>query len=140
MLDRTHISLTNFKVQTSRRRNKSSRRHFRNGQRAAALRAITAGRLYLDKAVPTLAAAASACGSNVNYVQAAVVLLRYGDNVLIEAVLNGAASILEAAHARRPVVELTRAYRTADPVDRILWAEREGVEKIFTDVLEPAIA
>jgi len=57
---------------TSRRRRQSPRRHFRNGHRAAALRAITAGELYLTGAAPTITAATERCGSNRIYVKAAI--------------------------------------------------------------------
>jgi hypothetical protein len=53
------------------RQRQSARRHFRHGKRAAATRAFTGARLYLNGAVPTLAAAADSAGSNVAYVQAA---------------------------------------------------------------------
>jgi hypothetical protein len=127
-------------VRTFRRRNKSSRRHFRNGQRAAALRAITAGRLYIAGSAPTLATAAACCGSNVVYLRAALVLLKHDDNVLFNAVLGGMVSILDAAREVRPVVELREAYRAAGYTDRVNWARREGVETIFNDAIAPAIA
>jgi hypothetical protein len=72
-----------------RRRHQSSRRQFRDGQCAAALRAITAARLYLNKTVPTLALAAASCGSNVNYVRAAIVILQSEKGNLLSRVLAG---------------------------------------------------
>jgi len=47
-----------------RRQRASARRHFRHGWRAAAAQAFTAAEIYLDKRVPSLAAAAMHCGSN----------------------------------------------------------------------------
>ena len=66
-----------------RRRRQSARRQFRYGQRAAVLRAVTAAKVYRDKAKPTLELAALSCGSNVKYVQAALVVMRSESNLLI---------------------------------------------------------
>ena len=49
-------------------RYRSSRRLVRNRQQAAVIRAVTGAKIYLDGTLPTLAAAATACGSNVHYV------------------------------------------------------------------------
>ena len=65
-----------IKVSPRRRQRASARRHFRHGCRAAAARAFTAAEIYLDKKAPSLAAAAMHCGSNVPYVQAAIVLIQ----------------------------------------------------------------
>jgi hypothetical protein len=122
-----------------RRHHKLSRRFLRDGRRAAAVRAVIAGLLYHDGWAPTLATAVAACGSNISYVRAAIVLLRHNDRLLIDAVLGGTISILEAARKVQPLVKLRDAYRAAHPNDRIDWARSEGAEKIFTDVLVPAI-
>ena len=53
------------------RQRQSARRRFRHGQRAAAVRAFTGARLYLNCAVPTLAAAVDSTGSCPAYIQAA---------------------------------------------------------------------
>ena len=66
------------------RQRQSARRHFRHGKRAAATRAFTGARLYLNGAVPTLAAAADSTGSNVAYVQAAIVLLKADNASLVQ--------------------------------------------------------
>jgi hypothetical protein len=68
------------------KRNRSSRRHFRHGHRAAVMRAITAAKLYLKKTIPHLGIAAEACGSNVTYVTAAVILLRSENATLLKQV------------------------------------------------------
>jgi hypothetical protein len=87
-----------------RRQRASARRHFHDGCRAAAARAFTAAEIYLDKRVPSLAAAAMHCGSNVRYVQAAIVLIQdetaYPQRMR-QLVLEGRVPLLAAAHAAR---------------------------------------
>jgi hypothetical protein len=65
--------------------------------RAAALRAITAGRLYLAGTIPNLLEAAESCGSNVQYVRAAIVVLKSENSTLLEHVLRGHFPLLAAA-------------------------------------------
>jgi hypothetical protein len=55
-------------------------------------------------------------------------------------VLGGTVSILDAARKVRPLVDLRTAYQAASHIDRVNWARVEGAEKLFADVLEPAIA
>ena len=76
-------------LKTTRRRRQSSRRHFRHGQRAAALRALTGARLYINQLTLTLVTAAESTGSSVGYVQAAVTLLRSENSSLVGEVLAG---------------------------------------------------
>jgi hypothetical protein len=85
-----------------RRQRASARRHFRHGWRAAAARAFTGAELYLNKTAPTLAAAAACCGSNVQYVQAAIVLIQ--DQKIRRSVLEGRVPLLAAAHEMRRAV------------------------------------
>src|SRR5262245_16851072 len=93
---RTIVMLENLRntrrrVARQPRRRASPRRHFRNGCRAAAARALTAARLYVDKKVLTLAAAAACCGSSVPYVQAGIVLIedQTAPSGVLESVLEG---------------------------------------------------
>jgi hypothetical protein len=116
------------------RQRQSVRRHFRHGKRAAATRAFTGARLYLNGAVPTLAAAADSTGSNVAYVQAAIVLLKADNASLVSDVLAGRVSILQAARSARRLVDLVTAYREAKDPDRVAFARACGAEAIF-DVL-----
>jgi hypothetical protein len=83
------------------RHRQSPRRHFRSGRRAAAVRATTGARLYLDGKAPSLAAAAEACGSNIHYVRAAVDLLQADDPTLLNMVMAGRVSLIGAADQRR---------------------------------------
>ena len=86
------------------RQRQSARRRFRHGQRAAAVRAFTGARLYLNCAVPTLAAAADSTGSCPAYIQAAIILLKADNASLTAEVLAGRVSILQAAAQVRRVV------------------------------------
>jgi hypothetical protein len=123
---------------THHRQHRSSRRHFRHGQRAAALRAITGARLYLGGAVPTLAAAADSAGSCVAYVQAACILLKADNAALTTDVLAGRTSLLRAARSAKPVLDLITTWREAADPDRIAFARACGAEAIF-DVLVAAV-
>jgi hypothetical protein len=113
------------------RQRQSARRRFRHGQRAAAVRAFTGARLYLNCAVPTLAAAADSTGSCPAYIQAAVVLLKADNASLTAEVLAGRVSILQAAAQARRVVDLVTAYRLAQDPDRVAFAQACGIETIF---------
>jgi hypothetical protein len=122
------------KVQTlppHHRQYQSARRHFRHGKRAAVVRAFTAARLYINNAVPTLEAAAEACGSNVAYVQAALILMRAENASLVHDVLAGRVSILQAAREAQRLANLITAYREAKDPDRIAFVHACGAEAIF---------
>ena len=93
--------------------------------------------MYLNGAVPTLAAAADSTGSNVAYVQAAIVLLKANNASLVSDVLAGRVSILQAARSARRLVDLVTAYREAKDPDRVAFARACGAEAIF-DVLVAA--
>jgi hypothetical protein len=113
------------------RQRQSARRRFRRGQRAAAVRAFTGARLYLNCAVPTLAAAADSVGSCPAYIQAAVILLKADNASLAAEVLAGRVSILQAAAQVRRMVDLVTAYKLAQDPDRVAFARACGVERIF---------
>src|SRR6516225_12034935 len=93
-----------IKGNSPHRQRASARRHFHDGCRAAAARAFTAAEIYLDKKVPSLAAAAMHCGSNVQYVRAAIVLIQNETakpQQMRQWVLEGRMPLLAAAHAAR---------------------------------------
>ena len=119
------------------RQHRSPHRHFRHGKCAAAVRAFTAARLYVAGAVPTLETAAESCGSNVAYVQAALILLKANNAALVSDVLAGRVPILQAAREAKRLVDLIVAYREAKDPDRIAFARACGAEAIF-DVLVQA--
>jgi hypothetical protein len=143
MLD---ISNLLFRVQSqscSRRfrphKHRSARRHFRHRQRAAVIRACTAARLYLIGEFPSLEAAAVGCGSNIQYVRAAVVLLEAENATLFQQVLRGDISLLAAARQARQVGKLVAAYRKASAADRVAFAKAIGPTTLFDTALVPAI-
>jgi hypothetical protein len=133
--DGGHTGKWPFHRQPSRRQ--SSRRHFRNGRRAAVLRALTAARLYSSGSIPSLANAAEACGSNHIYVKAATVLLKAENETLLQHVLVGDEGLLAAARQARRTANLISAYRSASHADRVVFARTCGAEAIF-DVLAEA--
>jgi hypothetical protein len=124
-------------IQTTRRPRQSPRRQIRNGQRAAALRAITAARFYLSGEFKTLAVAAEPCGANVKYTMAATVLIRAGYN--LDDILSDYVSLLAVAQELRPTVELVDALQRARPQDLARAGRMVGAEKLFTTMVEPAI-
>ena len=114
-------------------------RRFRHGQRAAALRAQTGARLYLQGAVPSLVAAAEACGSNPRYVEAAVIVLRSEDTVLLNHVLSGTVPLLEAAKGAKRVANLVAAFRAASPTDCSHVGSIVGVTAVWDSMISPII-
>jgi hypothetical protein len=123
------------------RQRASARRHFRNGQRTAVVRAMTAAALYLGKPVVahTLADAAEKCGSGIRYVEAAVTLLRTNDEALIATALAGDRSLLEIATEVRRRANLVTAYRKASAADKIALAKAVGPSVLWDDVLAPVL-
>jgi hypothetical protein len=91
---------------------RSSRRHFRNGVCAAALRAVTAAKAYLCGDI-TLEEAAVSHGSCIHYVRAAVTLIKSGDQYLMKSMMRGHISPLAAAKQVEPLVLLLTGYAKA---------------------------
>jgi hypothetical protein len=112
------------------------RRHMRNGVRAAALRAVTAGRLYIAGTVPNLLKAAESCGSNVAYVRAAIVLLRSENSALLDRVLRGHVPLLAAANQVERLVSLIRAYRRTSEQDHVASFRMLGPERVFDEIVQ----
>jgi hypothetical protein len=108
----------------------------RHGVRAAALRAVTAARLYLSGQIPNLVKAAESCGSNVTYLCAAIVVLRSENSVLLDRVLRGHIPLLAAANQVRRVVDLVAAYQTANEQDHVAFARAAGPERLFDEVVQ----
>jgi hypothetical protein len=118
------------------------RRQIRKGRRRAALQAIAAARLWLKLPIPasTQAEAAEMTGSNIAYLRAASILIQYGDAGFIALVETGRVPLLEAAARVQKRVELVRAYRNAEPEDRIWLGRAEGATAIFDAVVTPALS
>jgi hypothetical protein len=131
----------------TRRRRQSARRHFRNGHRAAVVRACTGARLYLDGRTSSLAAAAEACGSNVNYIRAAVDLLKASDPSLLHLAMGGWISLTGAANQERlrlkaeriTVNEAVASWRVWTPAQRAEFGRGAGVADIWDHAISPVI-
>jgi hypothetical protein len=132
----------------TRRRRQSARRHFRNGHRAAVVRATTAARLYLDGQAPSLVAAAEACGSNINYIRAAVTLLKADDPSLLNSAMAGWVSLSGAVDQERRRVKAARVtfaeavetWRAWTPEQRAAFGRGAGVANLWDDAIVPTIA
>jgi hypothetical protein len=120
------------------RRRQSARRHFRHGQRAAVLRAVTAAKLYCTGTIPNLALAAASCGSSIRYVEAAIVLFKSENAMLLDRVLKGHAPLLSTAAQVKRVADLVAAYRCADGADRIAFMARVGTDNILNELAAAA--
>jgi hypothetical protein len=101
-----------------------------SGERAAALRAVTAARLYASGGV-SLARAAECCGSNVLYLRAAIVLLKTENAALLDRVLRGRESLTAAANRAQHVADLMSAYRGASDADRVTFARTAGMDALL---------
>jgi hypothetical protein len=103
------------------------------------LRAITAARLYATGQIPTLAKAATACGSCRPYVAAAVILLKAENASLLSRVLAGQAPLLAAAGECHRLAELVSAYRAATQPDRVTFGSIVGVAEVWDTVIVPQL-
>ena len=121
------------------RRYRSSRRLVRNRQQAAVIRAVTAAKFRLDGTFPTLAAAATACGSNVRYVGAAVTLLKSENSTLLDRALRGAMPLLAAASEAERLARLVSAYREASAEDLPVFARIVGPANIWDNAIAPVL-
>ena len=92
----------------------SSRRHFRCGVCAAALRAMSAARTYLGEGI-TLEEAAARHGASIRYIRAGVTLVKSGDQRLIDRVMRRDIQIVAAAKLVEPLVMLLTGYEKASP-------------------------
>jgi hypothetical protein len=126
-----------LRCNSPRRQRASARRHFRHGCRAAAARAFTAAEIYLDKRVPSLAAAAMHCGSNVQYVQAAIVLIQNETakpQQMRQWVLEGRMPLLAAAHAAKQLASWRRWMK-----QRVQFGRNVGITEVWADAIVPAL-
>jgi hypothetical protein len=121
------------------RRHRSSRRHFEHGTRRAVLRAFTAAQLYIAGTFPTLAAAAEACGTNTDYIAAAVIVLQTEDGALKAAVFDGTVSLLAAAKAMKQTAKLLAAYRAADGADKFAFARTVTAGAVWDELICPVL-
>ena len=115
--------------------------HYRRGQRAAALRAITGARIWFGEPLVarTQAQAAVMTGSNYQYLNAAVTLLRSEDAGLLADVVAGRMSLLRAAAIVKKRARLLRAYREAGAADLAAVGCKVGAAEVFDRVVAPAL-
>src|SRR5262245_48800348 len=99
---------------------------FRDGYRAAAVRALTAAGLVVDGKTPSLKTAALRCGSSPPYVAAAITVLRSENHSLITKVAKGDVPLLAAAHETKRLSALVNAFRQAGVADRVAFAKTIG--------------
>jgi hypothetical protein len=122
---------------------KKYRRHdrrFHGTLRAAVLRAFTAADLLREGRVPSLREAAACCGSNIQYVQAAVVL-RNSENIsLMDDVFIGTVPLLAAARSCRQLAKLVEAYRKTTLADHIAFGKQIGPGVLWDEAIVPAIS
>jgi hypothetical protein len=114
---------------------------FRNGHRAAVLRAVTSASILLGRPIKasSQARAAELCGANVQYVEAAVWLLQAEDSALIADVLAGRISLLKAAAKVRRRSRLIAAYQDATADDRAAFGEVVGAASVWDEVIAPKL-
>jgi len=124
---------------TARHRRQSARRHFRNGHRAAAVRAFTAAGLVISGRAPTIMMAAERCGSCPAYVQAAITILRSENKGLFVDVIKGRVPLLVAAREVKRLAALVAAYRAGSAADRVGFAKIIGPTTLFDSSLVPAL-
>jgi hypothetical protein len=86
------------------------------------LRAFRAAEFYLDKVANSepvsLKEAARCHGTNVAYIQAAITVLRANNPCLVDRIVRGEMSLLEAAKWAKPRVEAFAAFEAASPANR----------------------
>jgi hypothetical protein len=123
----------------TRRHYRSHRRHFKDGVRRSARRALDAAGLYLAGIIPTLAAAAETCAVAKHYVAAAVTILKVEDPALEAAILDGRVQLLAAARAMKPAANLIAAFRAADHADTFNAARALTTGVIWDRMIAPVI-
>jgi hypothetical protein len=117
-------------------------RHFRGGQRAAALRAETAANIVLGlpNPVTTEIGAANQCGSNPAYVGAMVAVIKTGDGLLLRKVRHGEIGILEAGQQARARLQFLAGFQQMKTAaERKVAAQALGVAVIWDDLILPAL-
>jgi hypothetical protein len=114
------------------RRRRPGRRRFRD---LAALRAVTAAKLFATGSLPSMVAAAEACGSN----PAAIVLLKSENSVLIDRVLRGHVPLLTAAKEVRRLAEAVHTFRQLTLADRPVFTRIIGPGELFDTTVSPAV-
>jgi hypothetical protein len=125
----------------STRSRQSPHRQFKGGQRAALLRAWTAARIRKGEWIPkpTLVEAAILCGSSVPYIAAVELVMQHDDPRLVDQILRGKIPLLMAADLLRKRTNIVKSFRRGSVEDRIDAARVIGPERIFDEMLVPAL-
>jgi hypothetical protein len=115
----------------------------RDGVRVANLRAFTAARFYLDKIankqLVTLKEAARCHGTNVPYIQAAIMVLKANDQHLVGRILSGE-RLLAVAKLLTPQIKLAELLADASPAARTAASRAFGhPDLIWDDMVAPLI-
>jgi hypothetical protein len=122
------------------RQQRVCRRRYRKRQHDNAVeRALLGAGLWKGLPVTprTQAEAARLVGSTPQYIAAAAALVEAEDPGLIQHVLTGRISLLEAAETVRKRVRLVKAYREADRNDRQALGKAIGVDTVFDEIVGP---
>jgi hypothetical protein len=116
-------------------------RHFRNGDRAAALRAWTAARILLRRPLgaANLNQVADMTGANKAYVAAMLAVMQAEDTDLEQKVLAGEVPVLKAAAAIKTRVALVKALRSASAADLAKAGAMIGVDSVFDRMIVPSL-
>jgi hypothetical protein len=80
------------------------------------------------------------CGSNHTYVAAAITLLQAEDGSLQTLVHRGRVPLLDAAATVKNRAALIKAYRTATAADLAALARAVGPDRVFDNVIVPALS
>jgi hypothetical protein len=96
-------------------------------------------RLGMPVKADSLAEASTMVGSSPVYVAAMVTLIEAQAWPLIDDVIARRVALLEAAQRVRKRAHLVKAYRDADPSDRIALGKAAGVGAIWDEVVVPNI-
>jgi hypothetical protein len=125
----------------ARRQPRRVRPYHRNGAQLAAVRAVTAARLWRGDhvTVTSQAEAATACGASLSYVLAAAVVLDAGNDALVADVLAGRVPLLTAARHVRKRARLLKAFRQASPADLAELGRSAGVGEVWDRVIVPSL-
>lgn len=96
-------------------------------------------RLGVPVTASSLHDAATKVGSSPMYIAAFTTLIEAEEKHLIDAVLAGQVSLLEAAAHVRKRTKLVKAYQASDADARKTLGEHVGVNNIWDDVIAPAL-
>jgi hypothetical protein len=134
-----HRSSNTFPV--ARGQPRRPRPYHRDGEQLAAVRAVTAARLWRGDhvTVSSQAEAATACGASLSYVAAAAVVLDAGNDALVADVLAGRVQLMTVARHVKKRARLLKAFRQASPADLAEFGRSAGVGEVWDRVIVPSL-